>query len=169
MVQKNLDSIFHMAPLMPQDGIQLLSRVPLTREHGLEGGEGIFVGNRHGAIAGGLELDLFAISLDTSTRLTILTAAIRHPPACHHPATRQRQHPLRLRTGGGVVPYYDIEFLLICLSVVGFQNLVLCARRAVSAWHKEAFVIPFSMREVAYDACALSNTVGLVYVTHLLR
>ena len=47
---------------MPQDGIQLLSRVPLTREHGLEGGEGIFVGNRHGANAGGLELDLFAIS-----------------------------------------------------------------------------------------------------------
>jgi hypothetical protein len=49
-----------------------LSRVPLTREHGLEGGEGIFVGNRHGARAGGLELELdlfaFAISLLTSTK-----------------------------------------------------------------------------------------------------
>lgn len=159
---------------MPQDGIQLLSRVPLTREHGLEGGEGIFVGNRHGANAGGLELDLFAISLDTSTRLTILTAAIRHPPACHHPATRQRQHPLRLRTGGGVVPYYDIEFLLICLSVVGFQNLVPCADeqfRLGTKKHSYRFVLPvFSMREVAHDACALSNKVGLVYyVTHLLR
>ena len=80
--------------------------------------------------------------------------------ACHHPAT------------GGVVPYYDIEFLLICLSVVGFQNLVPCADeqfRLGTKKHSYRFVLPvFSMREVAHDACALSNKVGLVLCNALI-
>ena len=39
--EEGLDGVFHVPALVPQDGVEVLGRVPLIGEHGLEGGQGL--------------------------------------------------------------------------------------------------------------------------------
>jgi hypothetical protein len=55
-----------MTTLVSEDGIELLSRVP--GEHGLEGGEGIFVGYCHGAAIVSDSMDMTKIIVKVESR-----------------------------------------------------------------------------------------------------